>query len=411
MVSLRVRSEETKNPQPKFLYQQLPHEAITLFASIPSAPAAVSISQLKGKYPISTVFPAKVIKGYVVVYQRRTNGRYEARKVFDGDTWYDAGRFCEIARRQVHESMGRVVRIPEKHFYFAPTRTQWGVILRDGGFTFATPSSDADEISPEILQLRHGTPSCGLVARVPVWASMRSCGTRLLSVFSQVELTMDPNPTPERGWIKFREFQRIRAARSRPPKPLAALFQQWLQRLAAASGFASWSFRKGVLFGDRMEWWGTKSRRLTMHEGIDFAEGSLMDGAIQAIREGTPVSALADGKVVGILDDFLSQTLVVCHTGIKDSEGNWFYTLYSHIHPERDKTGSVKGGQIIGQVCKSRRAGAPAHLHLTGAWIPESISGSQITLDMINPAFAPIVLTNFNSLLLGRRRLPTGSRQ
>jgi murein DD-endopeptidase MepM/ murein hydrolase activator NlpD len=403
MVSLRVRATETGNPPARFLYQQLPQEAITLLASIPSATSAVSIPQLNGRYPISANFPSRQHNGYVVVYERKPNGRYEAGKVFHEDKLYDVVPFHEIARREMNKSLGSLVPIPGKHVYFAPTRTQWEVILRDGGFTVVDPLSAAFGISPEILQHRQSALTSGVLARAPVCAPTRSSGTARLALFNQVELTLDPNPDLEHHWISFREFQRNRAVRSRLPEPIVPLFREWLQRFAAASGFMSWSFRKGVFFGDHQEWWGTKNRRRTMHEGIDFIEGSLQDGTIQAIREGTPVGALADGNVVTILNDFLSQTVVVCHTSLRDFEGNRFFTLYSHIHPEIDTSNPVTGGQILGRVAKVKEAGAPAHLHLTGAWIPESISVSQITLDMINPAFAPIVLINFNSLLLDLR--------
>jgi hypothetical protein len=411
MVSLRIRAAETMNPPQKFLYQYLPDEAITLIASIPSVTSAVSIPQQNGRHPISDQFPAKRQNGYVIVYERKPNGRYEASKVFHADKLFDVVQFYELARREVSQSIGSLAQVSGKHAYFAPTRAQWEVILRDGGFTVLDSSCATLEITPEVLQHRHSTLSSGLVARVPVYVSPRSPGTAPLTVFSQVELTVDPHPDPKQHWISFREFQRNRAVRSRLPAPIIPIFREWLQSFAGASGFTSWSFCKGAFFGDHLEWWGAKNRRRTLHEGIDFVEGSLQDGTIQTIREGAPVSALTDGDVVSILDDFLNQTLVVRHSAIKDSEGNVFHTLYSHIHPDIGKLRPVIRGQIIGRVIKSKEAGAPAHLHLTGAWIPESISASQITLDMINPAFAPIVLINFNSLLVRHGRSARASRQ
>jgi hypothetical protein len=73
--------------------------------------------------------------------------------------------------------------------------------------------------------------------------------------------------------------------------------------------------------------------------------------------------------------------------------------MYSHIQPEADLSRSVYRGQLLGRVAKSRTAGAPAHLHLTGAWIPKAMGPGEITLDRINPGYDPAVLVDFNSLL------------
>lgn len=154
-----------------------------------------------------------------------------------------------------------------------------------------------------------------------------------------------------------------------------------------------------MFFDDHIEWWGDRNRRRTLHEGIDFAEGRLPGGSLESLAEGVPVRALTDGEVVAFLDDFLNKTVVVRHPGIRNENGDIFHTLLSHIHPEIESAGPVAQGQIVGRVAKSRQVGAPAHLHLTGAWIPESIPAEEISMDQINPAFAPIILVNFNSLI------------
>jgi hypothetical protein len=173
-----------------------------------------------------------------------------------------------------------------------------------------------------------------------------------------------------------------------------------MQRLTLESGFESWNFHRGMFFGDHAEWWGDGNRRRTLHEGIDFAEGYQPDLTRRSIPEGTPVRALADGEIVAILDDYLNKTVVVSHQKIRNGEGDSFFTFYSHIHPAGNTLRPVAQGQELGHVATSRNVGAPAHLHLTGAWIPESIHASAITMDMINAAFMPIVLINFNSLLV-----------
>jgi hypothetical protein len=269
--------------------------------------------------------------------------------------------------------------------------------VRDGGFTVADPSSMVFEITPEILQARTGPLTSGLTARVPVHAGRSSASP--VAAFAEVELAFDPHPGPECTWISFVEFQKMRAVRSRPPEPMIPLFRKWLEAFAVEAGFKSWSVGKGMFFGDHLEWWGDRNRRRTLHEGIDFAEGFVTDEDVQPVREGTPVRALARGGAVAILDDFLNKTVIVRHPGIRNAEGDVCHTFYSHIHPENNALGPVAGGQVLGRVAKSTNAGAPAHMHLTAAWIPESIPASDITMDRISASFTPIVLINFNSLL------------
>ena len=189
---------------------------------------------------------------------------------------------------------------------------------------------------------------------------------------------------------------------SRPPSRIVPQFREWLKRLGSESGVDSWIFRRGMFFNDRIEWWGAECRRRTLHEGIDFAEVLLPDGTAHHVPEGMPVHALAQGEIVAFLDDFLNKTIVVRHPTVRNENGDIFYTLFSHINPTSQTPGPVIKGQILGNVGKSKKVGAPAHLHLTGAWIPESIAADQISVDLIHPAFMPIVLINFNSLISGQ---------
>jgi murein DD-endopeptidase MepM/ murein hydrolase activator NlpD len=399
MMSLRVRAAEPGNASPKFLYQQLPPDAMTLMATIPSLTAALSIPQLNGRHPILREIPPEPQDNIVIVYARKPNGRYEAREILHREESFDVAPFHEIACRWVENNLGGLARIPGRYAYFAPTREQWGVILRDGGFAALHPASMLFAITPEILRVRTESPASGLIARVPVYSGRRSSEALPVAVFAEVELTLDPSPGPECRWISYVQFQKARAVRSRPPESIVPLFRKWMEAFAAESGFKSWSLGRGMFFGDHLEWWGDKNRRRTSHEGIDFVEGFATDTTVHAVREGTPVRAIAAGEVVAILDDFLNKTVMMRHPEISDAEGGVFYTLYSHIHPEKNAWGPALGEQVLGRVGKSTNAGAPAHMHLTGAWIPESIPASEITMDMISASFTPIVLINFNSLL------------
>jgi len=405
MMALHVRTQgDKKLARPERLYQRLPMRAMALMATIPCGDFEVSIPQqyqcdlgdLGWGYPILDS-PETAPGGMTVVYARQTNGRYEAVQVFFQDRSYGMTEFHEVACQWLDTHEGRLRIVPDRYAYFAPTRKLWGVILRDSGFIALDPLIVPSEILPKLLG--RYADNGHFIARIKIYCGDRSASEDGLPVFQQVELALDPHPTPQSIWTNFVDYQRARADRARPPACIIPDFQEWLQRLAAESGFERWIFRPGMFFGDRMEWWGDGNWRRTEHEGLDFAEGLSPDAGIGSIPEGTPARAMADGETIAFLDDFLGKTIVVRHPTIIDQHGGIFHTLYSHIQPAMGQLGPVAKGELLGCVGKSTAAGAPAHLHLTGAWIPPSIPSSMISMDHINPAFVPVVLISFNQLL------------
>jgi murein DD-endopeptidase MepM/ murein hydrolase activator NlpD len=298
------------------------------------------------------------------------------------------------------KSQGGLSTIPGKYAYFAPTREEWGVILRDGGFSIIDPTVVEFSVTPELLQRRADPLTSGVLARIPIQTEISPTEASPLPVFMQVELMQDPDTTAH--WISFSEFLRSRAIQSRPPGPVVPQFREWLDTLTAESDFESWKFRRGMFFGDRIEWWGNRNRRRTLHEGIDFAEGSRSDGSVRPVPA-VPVRSIADGEIVSLLDDFLNKTVVVRHPGIRNEAGAMFYTFFSHIQPQTSRLGPVIRGEVLGEVHKAGSSGAPAHLHLTGAWVPECIHADEVTMDLISSTFMPLVLVNFNSLLVVSR--------
>jgi murein DD-endopeptidase MepM/ murein hydrolase activator NlpD len=400
MMALHVRTQDDKtNKRPELLYQRLPIKAIALMATIPSGDFAVSIphqSELGGGYPILESVEMAA-DGILVVYARQQNGRYESERViFQGRT-YGMAEFHEVARQWVEMHAGRLRVVPGRYAYFMPTQKLWGVILRDNGYIALDPSIVSSEISPESLE--NGIHYGHGIARVLIFKGDKQMPGDALPVFQQVELTFDPHPTSQSAWTDFNDDQRARAIRARPPACMMPEFREWLQRFTVESGFERWIFRPGMFFGDRVEWWGFGNRRRSEHEGVDFIEGSMTGAGVQRIPEGTPVRVMADGEVMAFWDDFLGKTVVVRHPSIIDPEDSVFHTLYSHIEPEALQFGPIAKGEILGRVRKLTAAGAPAHLHLTGAWIPQSISSEKIIMDYIDPAFVPVVLINFNDLL------------
>jgi hypothetical protein len=399
LIALRVR---TRGPEgdaaPQFLYQALPISAMPLMATLPSGISAVSIPHLSGLgngYPILKS-PHESSDGFVIVYARQSSGSYDARNVLFQGRPFEINAFRETASHWVNQQKGCVETIPGRYSYFVPTQDMWGVILGDSGYIAVEPSKIPMEATPG---LKGSLQNCGMIARVAVQKGDKQPPGATLPVFARVEVMFDSDPGSQSRWISFDDYQNTRALLARPPFPIIADFNEWMKRLAAESGFEHWVFRPGMLFGDRSEWWSEGCLRRTEHEGVDFAEGLKPKAEICRIPEGTPVRAIADGEVVAFLDDFLNKTIVVRHPGIAEENGRSFFTLYSHIHPMIGSANPVKKGQIIGEVGKSTNAKAPVHLHLTGAWIPQTISAENIRMDHIHPAFVPVVLTNFNGLL------------
>jgi murein DD-endopeptidase MepM/ murein hydrolase activator NlpD len=398
MAALRVRAAEPGNSPPILLYQGFTPEAMGFMATLPYGTSAVSIGEQSGAYPILKS-PPPAPDGFVIVYARKPNHRYEAVEALYRGQSFGIAQFCEIARRHVESMEGRWSWVPGRYAYLAPTREQWGVILRDGGYIALAPPRISADLSAEVIESRKEPLSSGIIARFSLHTGTRSSNSAPLPFFARVEIAGEPNPNPESDWLPFVEYQRIRSIRSRPPDTIVPQFREWLSTLTEECGFASWVIRPGMFFNDHIEWWGQNSRRRTLHEGIDFAEGSRHDTSVDGIPEGSPVRAMADGEVIAVLNDFLNKTVVVRHPDVRSENGAFFHTLYSHIRPCITQAQKVRQGQILGNVGKSKNAGAPAHLHLTGAWIPESISAHEISMDQINPAFAPVVLINFNSLI------------
>ncbi len=255
------------------------------------------------------------------------------------------------------------------------------------------------KLHPDLRARRQSPESSGIIARIPVYAGEKRQSEEVLPVFSRAEVALDLNPGLQSDWISFAEYQRIRADRARLPDSIVPDFHEWLRLLTEESGFKCWIFLPGMLFGNRIEWWGDGCRRRTEHEGLDFATGILHNGEICSIPEGVPARALADGEVAAVLDDFIGKTVVVRHSTISRPNGDIFHTLLSHIQPQVRRQDTVAKGQIIGKVGKSAKAGAPAHLHLSGAWIPRTLAAHEIRMDHIHPAFEPVALANFNDYL------------
>lgn len=369
MMELRVR-RSSASVLPEFLYQAMPEEAMTLFATLPRENVHVSIPHRR--YPIEKALPPAA-DGFVVIYALQPNRRYEATTAIFQNRDFEIAQFCSLAEQWAEEHVGKISVAIDRNIYLSPTVEQWGVILRDSGYVAADSS-----------ELAQGQLAGGVSIRIPVLVGDKQPLGPALPGFSRVELNIDEN-----RWLSFEKYQSLRTLQSQPPQIIVPDLRDWSNRLAEESGAASWIFLPGMLFADHVEWWGNQDLRRTEHEGIDFAP----------IPQGTPIRTIVDGEIVAALPDFLDRTVIVRHPSIRNGSGAIFYTLYSHIQPENDLSGPVSKGQIVGRMGKPNSTSAPIHLHLTAAWIPESIRPNELTMNHINPAFAPIVLIDLTGAI------------
>ncbi len=402
MVSLNVRAAGPKNPElPETLYQRMPLRAMALLATVPRGAFAVSIpgeSGPAGGYPILGNAPEPA-GGFVIVYDRKPNGRYEAVAAHHQNHSFQISEFVEFARRWVDRNGGALTPIAARHAYFVPSIDEWGVILRDNGYAALDPIILPSKIDAELLLRRKAQRSSAMLARIPVFTGDQGCAGDFFPVFARVEVTLDPDPGPHSAWLSFGEYKKIRDLLSQPPDAIVPDFHEWIGLLAKESGLECWIFHPGMMFGDRIEWWGDRCRRRTEHEGCDFALGSKPGANLCPIPPGTTVRSIAAGELIAVLDDFLGKTVVVRHSNIIRANGDVFCTLLSHIRPVTAELGVVGKDQVLGEVSRSMNPRVPSHLHLTGAWIPANLASDTLRMDLIHPAFAPVALVNFTNLL------------
>lgn len=401
MVVLRVRTRRAgAAPQPERLYQAFPTEALSLVATLPRGDFPVSIPYHSNSgcgYIITRKAPTGT-GGFVLVYALRPNRRYEAVRAILRGREIGMGELFAHASSWTGAHAGTLHRVPGKYLYLAPTRDQWNIVRRDHGYMAVDPACLAAGLTAEVEAGSRRLNAAGIVARVPLLAC-GVAGTRFLPYFRKAELSLDAGPGPQRDWISFREHMRIKAGESVPPEGIAEHFPAWMDRLREESGFQSWYFRSGRLFGACTEWWGDRNRRYAEHEGIDFAEGRRPNGLVGPIPEGTPVRAVADGEVGAVLDDFLGRTILVRHPHLVNRQGSVLYTQYSHIVPGGVPGSAVRGGRILGTVGRLTRSKVPAHLHFAAAWVPPSLLAPALTLGHLHPGYVPVTLIDFNPLV------------
>jgi murein DD-endopeptidase MepM/ murein hydrolase activator NlpD len=169
-------------------------------------------------------------------------------------------------------------------------------------------------------------------------------------------------------------------------------------------GFLEWVFHPGMLFGSVEKWWGEGGARDNAHEGLDIALFRDGDWQIHRLEAGSLVPAMYGGEVVRVGQDYLGKSVFVCHE-IDDGHGRTLHTIYAHIRPGdhirrfvRVGTGDVVGG-VADPGLRDRKA--PAHVHITAAWIPGSLPPQRMTWRAIG-ALGPGALLNPLELMASR---------
>jgi len=163
-------------------------------------------------------------------------------------------------------------------------------------------------------------------------------------------------------------------------------------------GFKGWVFCPGMLFNSTDKWWGDQGKRDALHEGLDLCLYKDREDTILRLGEQTKVPVLYDGRVVGIIDDFLGESVIIEHL-ISDGHNNRLCTIYGHTIPgDTLCVGKiVKQGDVIATLADSStfKIKIVPHLHISLGWTSKEISYDRLDWESIG---APNTLTLLDPL-------------
>ena len=173
--------------------------------------------------------------------------------------------------------------------------------------------------------------------------------------------------------------------------------------------FREWAFYPGMLFHSTENWWGNGGKRDKPHEGLDLCFYRDKDGKNHCFTTTIKVPVIYKGRVVKIIDDFISKSIFVSHD-IYDSKGNQLYTIYGHVEPYE---GIIRGtvleeGAIIATItdAKKKKAKMSSHLHISVAWIPESLHSESLNWKTLNNSSIVTLLDPLNLISCNYSILP-----
>ena len=140
-----------------------------------------------------------------------------------------------------------------------------------------------------------------------------------------------------------------------------------------------------MLFHDTEAWWTDNGVRPTPHEGIDLCFYRDSTGRVLRINSGTKIPVMYAGNIVHIHDDFLGKSIYVKHR-MNNKNGDTLHTIYGHTIPQNHcVTGKrVHEGDIIAEAAAiPEKSKVLPHIHITTAWIHESLPCKRLNWDTI----------------------------
>lgn len=160
-------------------------------------------------------------------------------------------------------------------------------------------------------------------------------------------------------------------------------------------GFEQWLFFPGMLFNAVEMWWGDGGDRNRPHEGLDLRLFRDSSGKVQSIGPGTQIPVMYKGEVVAIHSDFLGQSVYVHHRSL-GREGTHLYTIYGHtrtgkhVHPGK----VLDEGDVFATIADTanKQVRAPAHLHISIAWVAESVPTESLDWNIVTDPDLAVLL-------------------
>ena len=151
-------------------------------------------------------------------------------------------------------------------------------------------------------------------------------------------------------------------------------------------GFEGWVLHPGMLFGSYRKWWGNLGKRAKPHEGLDLYSYRTNKGEIRYLNEKTKVPVIFKGQIVKVVGDFLGSSIFIRHSNY-ESNGSQLHTIYGHIKPcdRMHSGGTLSEGDIIGTIAGAGERGRsiPSHLHVSVAWIPNTLHSEELSWQII----------------------------
>ncbi len=166
-------------------------------------------------------------------------------------------------------------------------------------------------------------------------------------------------------------------------------FQNCFLALNRIDEFERWILYPGMLLGSPEKWWGRGGSRTSPHEGIDLCCYSSTKAGEMAVQPGMKVPSPYSGTVVGTVDDFIGKSVFIRHEEISNLDRH-FFTLFGHtklqsiVNPGTE----LKACEMVATIAPPRvgQRDLPCHLHLSQAWIHDSLSPDTISWETISDA-------------------------